>query len=92
MDKYAAGKLEGMLVGARNQLGCAADHLRDVCPPEKLKERMLMIATALSELVHLSWEIYEEHPELNPEREAWERTAAERAERQRRGPPPSSSC
>jgi hypothetical protein len=77
MDKYTAGKIEGMLLAARRQLEGVAEHLRQATPPDKLHDHVLKIARAMSELVDLSREIYAEHPELNPYLEE-ERTSAQR--------------
>jgi len=84
VDKYAAGKIEGMLLAARNHLDHVAEHLRGVSPPEKLRDHIHKIATAMSELLHLSWEIYDEHPELNPDHEAWTSSAERYAEYRRK--------
>jgi hypothetical protein len=90
VDKYTAGKIEGMLLAARRHLDHVADHLREVSPPEKLRDHMLKISTAVAELLHLSWEIYAEHPELNPDHEAWETSAERYAEYQRKNKLPPS--
>jgi hypothetical protein len=90
MDKSAAGKIEGMLSAARRQLELVAAELRETTPVKKRRPLILKIGTAMTELVELSWDIYDEHPELNPDLEA-ERTNAQRhaAEqlRKRRIPP-----
>jgi len=91
MDKYTAGKIEGMLLAARRNLDGVAELLRGATPPETLRDRMLKIGTAMAELLHLSWEIYGEHPELNPDREAWATSAARYAEDQRKNEPPPVS-
>jgi hypothetical protein len=76
MDKYTAAKIEGMLVAARHNIEFViADELRKATPPEKLRNRMLKLGRALTELIDLSREIYEEHPELNPHLEAEKATA-----------------
>jgi hypothetical protein len=83
VDKYTAGKIEGMLLAARSHLAGIVDYLRDATPPEKLEGRALKIGRAMSELIDLSREIYDEHPALNPYLEE-ERTSAQRyAEYQR---------
>ena len=88
MDKYTAGKIEGMLVAVRHSIEFAiADELRKAIPPEKLHSRMLKLGTALAELIDLSRELYDEHPELNPHLEA-ERETAEF--RRRKAPLPSN--
>ncbi|HXU59312.1 MAG TPA: hypothetical protein VN710_11200 [Verrucomicrobiae bacterium] len=77
MDKYTAGKIEGMLIAVRHSIEFViADDLRKATPPEKLRNRMLKLGRALAELIDLSRELYDEHPELNPHLEA-EREAAE---------------
>jgi hypothetical protein len=75
MDKYAAGKIEGMLFAARRQLELVAAELRETTPVKKRYPRVLKVGKAMAELVEPSWEIYDEHPELNPDLEA-ERAAA----------------
>lgn len=71
MDKYTAGRIEGMLRAVRHNIEFfIADELRIASPPEKQRDRMTKLAMALTELVDLSREIYEEHPELNPHLEA----------------------
>ena len=71
MDKYTAGRIEGMLRAARHNIGfLIADDLRVASPPEKQRPRMAKLGTVLAELLDLSREIYEEHPELNPHLEA----------------------
>ena len=71
MDKYTAGRIEGMLRAARHNIQFViADDLRIASPPEKQFERMRKLGNALTELLDLSREIYEEHPELNPHLEA----------------------
>jgi hypothetical protein len=71
MDKYTAGRIEGMLRAARHNIEfLIADDLRVASPPEKQRDRMKKLAMALTELLDLSREIYEEHPELNPHLEA----------------------
>ena len=71
MDKYTAGRLEGMLRAARHNIETLiANELRIASPPEKQFERMRKLGNALTELLDLSREIYEEHPELNPQLEA----------------------
>ena len=77
MDKYTAGRIEGMLRAARHNIEfvIAAD-LRAASPPERQFERMRKLGLALTELLDLSREIYEEHPELNPHLDA-ERTTEE---------------
>ena len=73
MDKYTAARIDGMLVAVRHSIEfLIAEELRNASPPEKQLPRMQKIGIALAELLDLSWEIYEEHPELNPDRERWE--------------------
>jgi len=84
MDKATAGKLDGMLLGARAHLEAIADHVREATPEAALQhERLMKIGCALTDLLDLSREIYAEHPELNPHREAEQATAAWRASRKR---------
>ena len=71
MDKYTAGRIEGMLRAARHNIeSLNANELRIASPPEKQFERMRKLGNVLTELLDLSREIYEEHPELNPHLEA----------------------
>jgi hypothetical protein len=71
MDKYTAGRIEGMLRAARHNIeSLIANELRIASPPEKQRHRMTKLGTVLAELLDLSREIYEEHPELNPHLEA----------------------
>jgi hypothetical protein len=76
MDKYAAGKIEGMLLMILSNLDYVAHHFREASPPEKLRDRMLKIGRAMGEIIDLSRDIYKEHPELKPDLEA-QKTAAE---------------
>ena len=67
MDKDEAAKLEGMLVASRLSLQAVADHIREtVVPEERRRPFLLRIGTAMAELGDISWEIYAEHPSLNP--------------------------
>jgi hypothetical protein len=77
VDKHVAGKIVGLLEGAKGCLSGVVECLRDAVPPEELEARMSKIAQAMAELIHFSWEIYDEHPELNPDLEE-ERTSAQR--------------
>jgi hypothetical protein len=71
MDKYTAGRIEGMLRAARHNMeSLIANEVRVASPPEKRFERLRKLGVALTELVYLSREIHEEHPELNPHLEA----------------------
>ena len=71
MDKYTAGRIEGMLRAARHNIeSLIANELRIASPPEKQRHRMTKLGAVLAELLDLSREIYEEHPELNPHLEA----------------------
>jgi hypothetical protein len=71
MEKYTAGKIEGMLIAVRHTIEfLISDELRNASPPEKQFPRMRKLGVALTELLDLSREIYEEHPELNPHLEA----------------------
>jgi len=76
MDKYAAGKIEGMLLMILSDLDHVAHQFREASPPEELCDRMLKIGRAMGEIIDLSRDIYEEHPELKPDLEA-QKIAAE---------------
>jgi hypothetical protein len=73
MEKIAAAQLDGMLIAARRQIGEIADPLRVAAAPERLRDLMVKLGTAMSELLDISWEIYDEHPDLDPEPEARQR-------------------
>jgi hypothetical protein len=94
MDKYAAVRLEGMLIASRRYLEAVADQVRETVPKNKRRKALLKIGRALTELVDISGEIYKEHPEANPYLES-DRTSAQRHaadkrkrlnKRNRRGP------
>jgi hypothetical protein len=55
-----------MLAGGRRYLEGIADHVRKASPIEKQFDRLHKIGVALTELLDLSRELYEEHPEVNP--------------------------
>ncbi len=75
MEKNEAVKIEGMLLGSRMHLSAVAEHLRTVSEGKKRKDMMLKIGKAMAELWEMSREIYEEHPDLNPHREAEKRVS-----------------
>lgn len=76
MNKYTAGKNEGMLVAVRHSVEFViCDESRRASPPEKQFQRMRKLGIVLAELVDLSRELYEEHPELNPHIDAEKMTA-----------------
>ena len=76
MDKYTAGKIEGMLVAVRHSIEfLISKELRNASPPERQFPRMQKLGIVLAELIDLSRELYEEHPELNPHLEAEKATA-----------------
>jgi hypothetical protein len=66
MDPYTAGKIEGMLQGARAHLEAIADDIRQATPEAMRHDRLMKIGRALTELLDLSNEIYAEHPALEP--------------------------
>jgi len=76
MDKYAAGKIEGMLLMILSNLDYVAHHFREASPPEELRDRMLKIGRAMGEIIDLSRDIYKEHPGLERDLEA-QQTEAE---------------
>ncbi len=61
-----AAKLEGMLLGGRLHLHAIADHVRDHVPEQDRRAWLLRIGTAMTELLQISWALYERHPGLNP--------------------------
>lgn len=69
MDRDTAAKLEGMMLASRAQLEHIADFVRTQVPAPQQRTIMLKIAAALTELVHISWEIHDEHAPLNPYKE-----------------------
>lgn len=77
MDKEAAAKLEGMMLGSRMLLQSVADFVRENGPEKDRHAIALKIRTAMAELLDISWMIYGQHPHLNPYQEE-ERLAAER--------------
>lgn len=66
MDRYTAGRIEGMLLASRVQLEGICDLIRENSPKRKQHGLILRIATAIAELLETSREIYKEHPRLNP--------------------------
>ncbi len=83
MDKETAAKLEGMMLGSRMLLQSIADFVRENVPEQDRHTIALKIGTAMTELLDVSWLIYDQHPSLNPYQEE------ERLARERRGGPPS---
>ena len=57
MDKYAAGKIEGLLLSARKFLEFAAEELRVATSGPKKIDLGLKIAHALSDLIDISREM-----------------------------------
>lgn len=76
MDRYTAGKIEGMLFASRKLIETAAEQLRMATSGAKQVELGMKIARALSELIDVSRDIYAEHPKLNPFLEVEKATAA----------------
>ena len=66
MDLEAAAKLEGLLLGGRLHLHAIADHVRDHAPEQDRRAYLLKIGTAMTELLQISWALYERHPGLDP--------------------------
>jgi hypothetical protein len=79
MDKYAAGKIEGLLMAARKFLEFVAEELRVATSGAKKIELGVKIGHALADLIDISREIYAEHPKLNPFLEMEQATAEWRA-------------
>lgn len=77
MDKDAAAKLDGMLMGSRMLLQSVADFVRENVPEQERYPIALKIGTAMAELLEISWLIHDQHPSLNPYPEET-RFAAER--------------
>ena len=66
MDKDAAAKLEGMMIGSRMLLQSVADFVRENVPEQERYPIALKIGTAMAELLEISWKIHDQHPSLNP--------------------------
>jgi hypothetical protein len=66
MDRYTAGRLEGMLRMSRQQIEAFGHELHQVLPRDRRQELMFKLGNAMTELLDISWAIYEEHPALNP--------------------------
>jgi hypothetical protein len=66
MDKDFAARLEGMVLGSRMTLQSVAEFVRDHAPEADRRAMLLKIGTAMSELLDISWMIYERHPSLDP--------------------------
>jgi len=86
MDKYTAGKIEGMLVAARKFMEIAAKELSAATSGAKKIELGVKIGHAIADLIHVSREIYVEHPKLNPFLEM-EKATAEYQDQLRRTSP-----
>ena len=69
MDRDTAEKLEDMMLASRAQLEHIAEFVRVQVPAPQQRTIMLKIATALTELIHISWAIHDEHAHLNPYQE-----------------------
>jgi hypothetical protein len=76
MDRDTAAKLEGMMLASRAQIEHIAEFVRLQVPAPQQRAIMLKIAAALTELIHISRVIHDEHAHLNPWKEE-ERLAAE---------------
>ena len=79
MDKETAAKLEGMMLASRMLLQSIGDFVRDNVSEQDRHAIALKIGTAMTELLDVSWLIYDQHPSLNPYQEE------ERLARERRG-------
>ena len=66
MDKETAAKLEGMVLGSRMMLQSVADFIRDHATDEDRRAMLLKIGGAMTELLDISWALYERYPSLNP--------------------------
>lgn len=86
MDKYTAGKIEGMLVASRRFIEIAAEELRVATSGVKKLELGVKIGDALSSLLDISREIYAEHPKLNPFLEMEQATAEWYAQQRKTSP------
>jgi hypothetical protein len=69
VDRDTAAKLEGMMLASRAQPEHIAEFVRTQVPAPQQRTIMLKVAAALSELVHISWVIHDEHAHLNPYKE-----------------------
>ncbi|MBS0524318.1 MAG: hypothetical protein JSS04_11865 [Proteobacteria bacterium] len=69
MDRDTAAKLEGMMLASRAQLEHVAEFVRTQVPDPQQRPIMLKVAAALTELVHISRVIHDEHAPLNPYKE-----------------------
>ncbi len=84
MDEETAARLEGMMLGSRMLLQSVADFGRENVPEQDRHAIALKIGTAMTELLDVSWLVYDQHPSLNPYQEE------ERLARERRGSSSSS--
>jgi len=90
MDKYTAGKIEGMLVASRRFIEIAAEELSAATSGAKKIELGVKMGHAIADLIDVSREIYVEHPKLNPFLEM-EKATAEYQDQLRRKSPKDSS-
>ena len=79
MDRYAAGKIEGLLLASRKLLEFAAEELRVATSGARQIELGIKLGRAISDLIDISREIYVDHPKLNPFLETERATAEWRA-------------
>jgi hypothetical protein len=82
MDRDTAAKLEGMMLASRAQLELIAEFVRTQVPAPQQRPIMLKVAAALTELVHISWVIHDEHAHLDPWKEEQALTAEMRKGRE----------
>ena len=66
MNRYTAGRIEGLLFASRKSIEIASEELRVATSGMKRFELGVKIGAALSNLLDISREIYAEHPQLNP--------------------------
>ena len=69
MDRDTAEKLEGMTLASRAHLEGIAEFVRTKVPAPQRRTILLKIATVLTELIHISRVIHDEHAHLNPHKE-----------------------
>lgn len=86
MDKYTAGKIEGVLMAARKFLEFAAEELRVATSGAKKIELGVKIGHSIADLIDISREIYVEHPKLNPFLEMEQATAEWQAQKSPKDP------
>lgn len=84
MDRYTAGRIEGLLFASRKFIEIAAEELRVATSGARRIELTVKIGRALAELLDVSRDIYAEHPKLNPFLDHEKATAEWQAQLQRK--------